>query len=57
MSLHKENPGYKGIRLIPKLTDSHCDPSKIPKMKVKFATQLFSQTVASNMGYLAGEYH
>ncbi|CAB3231574.1 unnamed protein product [Arctia plantaginis] len=53
MLLHKENPGYKGIRLVPKLTDAHCDPNKIPKMKVKFATQLFSQTVASNMGYLA----
>ncbi|XP_041968614.1 uncharacterized protein LOC121725650 isoform X1 [Aricia agestis] len=52
-ALHQENPGYKGIRLVPKLTDSHCIPSKIPKMKVKFATQLFSQTVASNMGYLA----
>nr|XP_049695818.1 uncharacterized protein LOC126054354 [Helicoverpa armigera] len=52
-ALHQENPGYKGIRLVPKLTDSHCIPSKIPRMKVKFATQLFSQTVASNMGYLA----
>lgn len=54
-ALHQENPGYKGIRLVPKLTDSHCIPSKIPRMKVKFATQLFSQTVASNMGYLAGK--
>ncbi|KAJ8728583.1 hypothetical protein PYW07_006279 [Mythimna separata] len=53
IALHQENPGYKGIRLVPKLTDSHCIPSKIPRMKVKFATQLFSQTVASNMGYLA----
>lgn len=52
--LHKENPGYKGIRLIPKLTDNHVVPSKISKMKVKLASQLFSQTVASNMGYLAG---
>lgn len=57
MALHKENPGYKGIRLVPKLTDAHCDPSKIPRMKVKNATQLFSQTVASNMGYLAGKCH
>lgn len=54
-ALHKENPGYRGIRLLPKLTDSHCDPSKIPRMKVKYATQLFSQTVASNMGYFAGK--
>lgn len=53
--LYKENPGYKGIRLMPKLTESHCDPTKVPRMKVKYATQLFSQTVASNMGYLAGK--
>lgn len=52
--LLKENPGYKGIRLIPKLTESHVVPEKISKMKVKFASQIFSRTVASNMGYLAG---
>lgn len=52
--LLKENPGYKGIRLIPKLTESHVVPEKISKMKVKFASQVFSRTVASNMGYLAG---
>ncbi|KAI5635915.1 transposase protein domain-containing protein [Phthorimaea operculella] len=50
---HQENPGYKGIRLVPKLTDAHCIPSKIPKMKVKYASQVFSQTVGSTMGYLA----
>lgn len=53
--LHNENPGYKGIRLVPKLTDYHCNASKIPKQKVKYATQVFSKTVGSNMGYLAGE--
>lgn len=54
--LHKENPGYKGVRLIPKLTDNHVVPEKLKrnKMKVKFATQTFSRTVATNMGYLAG---
>ncbi|KOB58244.1 Uncharacterized protein OBRU01_25365 [Operophtera brumata] len=51
--LHKENPGYKGIRLVPKLTDAHIIPNKIGKMKVKHASQVFSATVASNMGYLA----
>ncbi|KAL0820225.1 hypothetical protein ABMA28_006146 [Loxostege sticticalis] len=51
--LHKENPGYKGIRLIPKLSENHINPIKMNKMKVKFASQLFSRTVASNMGYLA----
>lgn len=52
--LYKENPGYNGIRLIPKLTENHVNPAKINKMKVKFATQIFSRTVASNLGYLAG---
>lgn len=51
--LAKENPGYKGIRLIPKLTDDHINPEKMNKMKVKYAAQIFSRTVASNMGYLA----
>ncbi|CAH2989328.1 unnamed protein product [Chilo suppressalis] len=51
--LNKENPGYKGIRLIPKLTENHVNPEKINKMKVKYASQIFSRTVASNMGYLA----
>ncbi|CAH2088615.1 unnamed protein product [Euphydryas editha] len=53
IDLHNENPGYRGIRLVPKLTDYHCIPAKIPKMKVKYATQVFSQTVATNMGFLA----
>ena len=52
--LYKENPGYNGIRLIPKMTESHVNPDKMNKMKVKFATQIFSRTVASNLGYLAG---
>lgn len=52
--LYDENPGYKGFRLIPKLTESHINPEKLNKMKVKLASQIFSRTVASNMGYLAG---
>ena len=51
---YKENPGYNGIRLIPKLTENHVNPDKMNKMKVKFATKIFSRTVASNLGYLAG---
>lgn len=52
--LLKENPGYKGVRMIPKLTESHVNPEKMNKMKVKYASQIFSRTIASNMGYLAG---
>ncbi|CAK1588633.1 unnamed protein product, partial [Parnassius mnemosyne] len=51
--LYKENPGYKGIRLMPTLTETHIIPTKIPKMKVKYASQIFSRTISSNMGYLA----
>lgn len=54
--LYNESPAYQGIRIIPKLTENHVKPAKISKMKVKYATQLFSRTVAANMGYLAGEY-
>lgn len=52
--LLNENPGYKGVRLIPKLTEYHVNPLKMNKQKVKLASQIFSRTVASNMGYLAG---
>ncbi|RVE51172.1 hypothetical protein evm_004137 [Chilo suppressalis] len=36
-----------------KYTQDDGHPEKINKMKVKFASQIFSRTVASNMGYLA----
>ncbi|CAH0731378.1 unnamed protein product, partial [Brenthis ino] len=36
-----------------KITEYHCNPNKIPKINVKFASQIFSQTVGVNMGYLA----
>lgn len=52
--LYNENPAYKGIRLMPKLTESHVDPTNT-KMKVKFASQVFSRMVSSTMGYLAGK--
>lgn len=36
-----------GLRLCPKLTDDHLNTSSFKKMKVKFATQIFSATVAA----------
>lgn len=36
-------------RCVPKLTNSHLDPTKSEKMKVKLATQIFSNSVASCM--------
>jgi DNA transposase THAP9 len=55
IQLYDENPSYKGIRLIKNLTEIHVNPRKICKMKVKYATQVFSTSVATNMGYLAGK--
>lgn len=37
------------VRAAPKLTESHINPSGFEKMKVKFATQLFSATVSAGM--------
>ncbi|CAH2088734.1 unnamed protein product [Euphydryas editha] len=52
-TLYENSPTYKGLKLIKKLTENHCNKDKIPKMKVKYASQLFSQTVGKTMGYLA----
>ena len=55
MQLYQHNPTYKGLKIIKDLTENHCNKDKIPKMKVKYAAQLFSQTVGKTMGYLAGK--
>lgn len=56
MLLYANNPTYKGLKIIKNLTENHCNKEKIPKMKVKYASQLFSQTVGKTMGYLAGKF-
>ncbi|CAH0717089.1 unnamed protein product, partial [Brenthis ino] len=53
VNFYENVPTYKGIKLVKKNTEYHCNPNKIPKMKGKFASQIFSQTVGVNMGYLA----
>lgn len=55
IKLYEENPGFKGLRFLPKLTENHIIPGKIKKMKVLCATQVFSANVALCMGYFAGE--
>ena len=37
------------IRSAPKLTDKHINPTNFQKMKVKYATQVFSHTVAASI--------
>lgn len=34
-------------RQVPKLTQKHIDPKLIPKMRVKYASQVFSKSVAN----------
>ncbi|KAF9794873.1 hypothetical protein SFRURICE_005108 [Spodoptera frugiperda] len=43
--------GDDEIRLVNKLTEMHVDKNKIPKMKVKFAAQVFSQRVSSALRF------
>lgn len=38
---------YLKQRQMPKLTDKHIYPDRIPKMRVKYATQVFSNTVSN----------
>lgn len=37
------------VRAAPKLTSTHLKPNSFEKMKTKYATQIFSTTVASSM--------
>lgn len=37
------------IRAAPKLTDKHIHPNNFEKMKVKYATQILSHTVAASL--------
>lgn len=53
-ALYKRGPGYRGVKLVKKLTAQHVIPSLIPKMRVKHCTQVFSDDVARTMGYMAG---
>lgn len=39
----------RAYRLAPKLTESHINPNNVKKMKVKYATQVLSNTVAAAM--------
>lgn len=44
-----DNDKMYPIRAAPKLTDSHINPSGFEKMKVKFASQIFSATVSAGI--------
>lgn len=38
---------HQDLRMVPKLTEAHVHPTCFQKMRVKFATQVFSSTVVS----------
>lgn len=48
-SFYEQDKKYP-VRAAPKLCDSHIKPNNFEKMKVKFATQIFSASVSTGMG-------
>lgn len=54
--LFDKDTGEDEIRLVNKLTEYHVKENKIPKMKVKYAAQVFSQRVSSAIGFLASMF-
>lgn len=51
--LYKVDSEIPDCKMLPRLTDQHVIPEKVLKMKVKYATQIFSQRVSSTMNFLA----
>lgn len=51
--LYEIDNAIPDCKMLPRLTDRHVVPEKILKMKVKCATQVFSQRVSSIMLFLA----
>ncbi|KAG6438721.1 hypothetical protein O3G_MSEX000173 [Manduca sexta] len=52
-NLFHRSPKFRGIKLVHKLTALHVVPSMIPKMRVKYCTQVFSKTVGVALGCMA----
>ncbi|KAF0755385.1 Uncharacterized protein FWK35_00009537 [Aphis craccivora] len=53
IQLYKEDSEIPDSKMLPRLTDCHILPHKITKMKVKCATQVFSQRVSAVLNFLA----
>ncbi len=47
--LYQMDNSCSETKLLPKLTDFHIIRERIPKMKVKYAAQVFSQRVSATM--------
>lgn len=50
IELYNRGPGFKGVRLVHKLTARHVIPMLIQKMRVK---QVFSRSVGVALGFMA----
>lgn len=51
--LYSIDSAIPDCKMLPRITDQHVVPEKILKMKVKCATQIFSQRVSSTMMFLS----
>lgn len=55
VQLYQADSTIPVTKMLPRLSDRHVIPEKIPKMKVKCATQVFSHRVSAVMIFLASE--
>lgn len=53
-NLYQRSPSFRGVKLVHKLTAQPVVPSIIPKIRVKYCTQVFSKSVGITLGYMAG---
>ncbi|KAL5237394.1 hypothetical protein ACI65C_004804 [Semiaphis heraclei] len=53
--LYQTDSALPDSKMLPRLSDYHVIPHKIPKMKVRHATQIFSQRVSAVMNFLASK--
>lgn len=51
--LYQTDSALPDSKMLPRLSDYHVIPHKIPKMKVRFATQVFSQRVSAVKNFVA----
>ncbi|XP_016657074.1 uncharacterized protein LOC107882746 [Acyrthosiphon pisum] len=55
VELYQADSKIEDCKMLPRLTDCHVMPDKIPKMKVRYSTQVFSQRVSAIMSFLASK--
>lgn len=56
MLVHKEDLGHSGgVKVCPKITNSHINPSQCEKMRVKLETQIFSHSMAAGIQFYRGK--